>query len=187
MIKKVKQIETIEIRGLDKKIIKRNTKADTFSGFLLGSIKKSRNESNWETAFFLEALYKKYKEYSPEKLNKIEIIEGWKGKSGLEIYNGFDNDFIIVTHQKNKEGEVQKITKSVKKEDVNRILNIIKNLEINQKVKCYYFAEPLGFKDWKELWKERKKYFTLYYYPIKIIEALNLIKYSGRGEITRLI
>jgi len=48
------------------------------------------------------------------------------------------------------------------------------------------FAEKLGYKEWKDLWKERKQYFEKYYHPIKILEKLGIIKYSGRGEITRI-
>lgn len=178
--------ETIMRKGLSKEIIKRKTKADTFSGFLLSSIKKARDDKNWETAFFLEEIYKKFKEFNPNRANEIEIIEGWKGKDKPDIFKSFNEDFIIITHLKDKNGEIKKIRKEISKDKVNKIKNIVSKFKLNTKYKCYSFAEPLGFKDWKELWKERNIYFSDYYYPVKILESLGLIEYSGRGDITRL-
>jgi len=63
----------------------------------------------------------------------------------------------------------------------------IKKWKVGENHKCYDVAEVLGFKDWKEIWKNRTDvYFPLYYYPVKILEALKIIKYGGRGKITRL-
>jgi hypothetical protein len=179
-------IEKIERKGIDKQILKKRSKSKTFGNWLIVKIKESRDNQNWEMAFLLQDIYKKYKEFSPEKINEIEIIEGWKGKDKPEIYRDFNEDFIIITHLKEKGGEVKKIKKVIKKENVNVIKEWLKIFKISESKKCYEVASFLGYKDWKELWKERKEYFSRYYYPIKILEKLEIIKYSGRGNITRI-
>jgi hypothetical protein len=125
-----------------------------------------------------------------DRKNEIKIIDGWKGEGTIEIYElykGFNQDFRIVEHIKDKEtGEVEEVFKEIKKEDVNAMLLIIGGLDIGREYKCYYIANKMGW-IWKDLWRERKIYFQTYYYPIKILEALKVINYGGRGTITRLI
>jgi len=192
MITEKKEVpsEVIERQGLSSEIAKklaRTTKAGTYSGYLLSNIKKLKDAGNLDAALLTETYYNKFiKDFSPKKLNKIEIIDGWKGKGNLTIHYSFSNDFIIIEHIKDKDGEVKKVQKTIPKENVNLIRNIIKDFNLNEEHKCYEFAEPLGFDSWKDLWRERKIYFSRYYYPVKVLEALKLIKYGGRGQITRL-
>ena len=185
-----KNYETIEREGLKTEVINklnRKTKANTFSGYLISAMKNARDEGNWELAKLLESMYEKYKEYHPKKLNTVEIKDGWKGKDRPEIYKTFENDFEIIMHQKDKDGEVKKIDKEITKENVNRLWQFIQDWEIGETRKCYDFAEVLGENSWREVWKKRTDvYFPLYYYPLKVLEALNLIKYGGSGKITRL-
>ena len=182
--------QTIERQGLNKEIVNkldRKTKANTFSGYLISGMKDARNRGNMETAKFLEAIYEKYKEYHPKKLNTVEIADGWKGKDRPEIYKTFENNFNIIMHQKDKDGEVKKIEKEIPKENVNRLWQFIQTWEIGETKKCYAFAETLGEDSWREVWKKRTDvYFPKYYYPLKVLEALGLIKYGGSGQITRL-
>lgn len=182
---KVKQpIETIERKGLDVEIIRKKGKANTFSGYLIGKIKILKDNGNFETAQILQELYYKFQEFHPRKLNTVEIIEGWKGKDKPEIFKNFNEDFTIVMHQKDKDGEIKKVEKIVPKENVNRILRWIQTFNQGEQHSCYEVAEILGFKSWKDLWRERKQYFELYYYPIKVLEALGLINYSNKGKIS---
>jgi len=176
-----RQIETYE------KVNVKETEAKTFRGYLNGCIIKSKG--NLEMEILFRELLSKFNKFYPQKIVKNEIkIIGWKGKGSQEIYKGFDNDFRIIEYIKDKfNGEVKEHKVEVKKEDLNKMLFIIKNLNINQSVKCYYISKKLGYESWKELWKERKQYFKYYYYPIKCIEAMGLIKYSGRGDITRIL
>jgi len=188
--KSVRQIETIESNGLDKSILRKRGNSKTFNGWLIQRIKEARKQ-NFETAMFLQELYYKYMEF--EKIRKkplieIEIIDGWKGIDNIEIFEGFTNDFIIKSHIKNKEtGEVSSTTHQVKRESVNRLLFWIKKWKIGEKHKCYDFAEILGEKDWKDVWKKRMDvYFPEYYYPVKILEVMGFIKYFGRGSVERI-
>lgn len=165
--------------------------AKNFLGYLKGKYNQACKEkaviTKYELSFVLDDLIKKYYEF--EGNDKVELtLEGWKGKDKLDIRKDFNNDFIIVSHIKDKEsGEVDEVRTEVLKEHVNFILGLIRLKKIGESVSCYDFAEPLGFKDWKDLWRERKVYFTRYYNPVKVLECLKIISYSGRGKITRLI
>lgn len=170
--------------------IKRKTNSKTFRGYLNGLIQKANKDKNKEMVIFLEEILNKFNEFYPQKIVKseIEILNGWKGKGGLEIYRGFENDIIIKEHIKNKEGEVSESNHTIPQENVNRIIFYIKKWEIGESHKCYDFSEIIGEPNWQEVWKKRTKvYFLKYYYPIKILEALNIIHYSSKGVITRLI
>ena len=121
-------------------------------------------------------------------IDKFKVrIYGINGIDNIEIMEGFTTDFVIKSHIKDKETEeITTQTHQIPFKNVNVLFFWIKKWKIGEKHKCYDFANKLGYSDWKELWKERKEYFDLYYYPIKVLEALKIIKYSGKGEITRI-
>ena len=165
--------------------------AKTPSGIVLTHANKHCKDGNIEMEVYLRELYKQVKEVEKET-NKpcveIEIVEGWKGKDNIEIFKGFTEDFVIKRHQKEKStGEIKSSSHTIPFEDVNRLLYFIKKWKVGESRKCYDFAEIIGEKDWKEVWKKRTDvYFPLYYYPIKCLEKIGIIKYSGKGVITRL-
>lgn len=135
----------------------------------------------WELLKFFNTCY-------PDKIIKYEVrmIGGWKGKDTLSIY-GFKEDFILLEHRKDKDtGEIITIRHPIARENVNRLFFWIRQWKPLETKNCYEFAPHLGYSDWKALWKERKEYFDKYYYPIKILESLKIIKYFGRGDIMRI-
>lgn len=186
----VKEKEIVkEEKPIDISFSKRKSTAKTFKGELIGDLQKVRNDGNKEMEIYIQEKIRSFNRFYPLKIvkNEITILDGWKGKDNIEVYKGFDNDFRILEHIKDKEsGEVKERIIEVKKEDLNKILFIIKKMPLNEPYKCYYFAKKLGYEKWKDLWRERKLYFSQYYFPIKVMEALYLINYSGRGTITRL-
>jgi len=168
---------------------KRKSQAATFRGRLRGDLQKARNDKNAEMGFYIEDILDFFNECYPQKIVKyeIELLEGWKGKGATEIYKGFEEDFIIIEHIKDKEtNKVKSVKHSVAKEHINRLLFWIKTWKIGEEHTCYDFSEKLGYNSWKDLWRERKIYFATYYYPVKVMEAIGIIKYSGRGDITRI-
>ncbi|HDK42162.1 MAG TPA: hypothetical protein ENG87_02180 [Candidatus Pacearchaeota archaeon] len=189
-IKEKKPIERIENQRLDLSLLKKRTNAKTPSGLMLKYMKQFRDTRNFEMAFLFQELYKQIRnmETTEKKpLIAIEIIEGWKGIDNIELFRGFENDFVIKSHTKNKDtGEVTTQTYQIGAERVNTLFFWIKKWKLGETHKCYDFAEKLGYKEWKNLWKERKQYFEKYYYPIKVLEALGIVKYSGKGDITRI-
>ncbi len=187
---KVKSQEEYSEPKLDLSILKKKTSANTFTGWIIGKVKQARNEGNHEVMHLLVNIYEKYMELEKRRLQpiiEVEIIEGWKGIDNIELFRGFENDFVIKSHTKNKEtGEVTTQTHQIEVGRVNTLFFWIKQWKLRETHRCYDFAEKLGYKEWKELWKERKQYFELYYFPIKCLEAMGIIKYGGRGEITRI-
>lgn len=189
-------VEIFERRDIIKEIysppkiefIKEKGNSKTFRGYLNGCLKRALGDENKEMVILFRELLMKFNEFYPQKIVKseIEIIDGWKGIGSLEAFEGFDKDFIIKEHIKNKETkEVKDSNHTIPRANVNKLFFWIKKWKINETHKCYDFADYLGYSSWKELWKERKQYFAFYYYPIKILEALGIIKYSGRGDITK--
>lgn len=172
------------------KLIDRATNAHSFKGWLVASVKTARADKNEEVARLLEEVMLKYEYYEHNRnqpLIELELLGNWKGFDKIAVYDGFTNDFIIVEHRKDKlSGQVEQISHTIPHENVNRILFYIKKWKIGEKHKCYDFAEVIGQKDWKSLWKERKLYFMHYYFPVKVLEKIGIIKYGGRGEITRI-
>lgn len=146
----------------------------------------------FQEEFFFREIMNAYNHFHPiEKENnfklELEIISGWKGEGDTRVYLGFDNDFRVKEYIKDKEtGKVTERVIEVLKEDLNRIIHIIKKLELNKEYSCYEIAKELGYPEWKDLWRERKIYFKIYYFPIKVLEALKMIKYGGKGSITKI-
>jgi hypothetical protein len=184
------KIENTSNTRLDLSLFRKKGNSKTYEGYLIQKMKESRNEGNLDVAELIQHFYKKYLEFKPKKENliKIEIIDGWKGSDIIDI-TYFEHDFLIETHNKDKEsGEVTTSKHLIQRGDVNRLLLFIRKWKINESHKCYDFANTLGEKDWKEVWKKRTDvYFPKYYFPIKILEKLRIIKYTGRGLITRIL
>lgn len=186
--KETKKPELQKEEKIDISFSKRDSKATRFKGRLLGDLQKARNDKNVEMERYIWELLEFFNQCYPNKIVKYEvrIVGGWKGKDILGVY-GFQDDFILLEHRKDKDtGEVVTIRHPIAHEDVNKLFLWIKRWNLLETKYCHEFAPYLGYSDWKALWKERKEYFNKYYYPIKILESLKIIRYSGRGEITRI-
>lgn len=158
---------------------------DKFLHYIYGQIQRARNANRKDIEVLLGEVVNQFKRLHPELMPAIVEIEGWKGIGKIDIFKDFNNDFIIKEYIKNKEtGDVEERKTEVAKEDVNNMLRIIRDLKPNVEYRCYYIANKLGWM-WKELWKERRIYFQIYYYPIKCLEALEVIDYFGRGSIMK--
>ena len=157
---------------------------------LLTKFSKDAKAGKVYTALELDLLFSEYlsllKETTKDNFVELELI-GWKGKSGIDISKDFKNDFKIKEYRKDKQtGIVKELTHEVPFENVNNIKSFILTWKVGESRKCYDFAPFLNFPDWKSLWKERKIYFNKYYFPVKVLELLGIVEYSGRGTITRL-
>lgn len=166
------------------------TKANTVKGLFQSYIKKAKEIGNTDVQLILEEMLVEANRitvhYSVQPKIRIEL-KGWKGTGQIDIYKNFENDFTIVEYIKDKETlEVKEHITEVHQEKVNQLCAVIRQLKIGEKVKCYEIARLLGWV-WKDLWRERKIYFSDYYYPTKVLEKLGVIKYKGRGTVIRLI
>jgi len=177
------------------KFLERETMAKSLITFIqaqLNILKSKKDEfkegfSYSEVINMWEDLLDKGKELNELKTKIVELeLVGWKGKDNIEVYKFFDNTFVLKEHRKDKEtGDVVSVTHEIPPEKVNRLLNWINRWKVGETHKCYDFALFLGYSSWKDLWRERKIYFSDYYFPIKILEIIGVITYSGRGTIQR--
>ncbi|MFA6073954.1 MAG: hypothetical protein WC758_07605 [Candidatus Woesearchaeota archaeon] len=188
---KSKEIISYSEPKLDLSLLRKQGNSKTYPGMMIQKMKEARAQSNLDVAMLIQYFYKEYIKFERIRnlpLIKIDIIDGWKGKDKINISIGFENDFLIETHNKDKEtGKISTSKHTIPRENVNRILFFINKWKIGESHECYDFATVIGERDWEEVWKKRMKvYFPCYYYPVKILEKLGVIKYSGRGTITRL-
>jgi len=198
--KKERQIEYEERTEpkLDNSLFKKKGNSKTFKGYMIQKMKEARNLNNLEMVWTIQHFYKKYLEFESKimvPLVEIEIIEGWKGKDKLNMSMGFNSNFSIIEHRKEKEtGEVHDVPHLIPFENVNKILCIINKLKINESIPYRKVISriikmndlQLGLNAFNGGKNRSKYYFPLYYFPVKILESLNFIDYSGRGVITRI-
>ena len=134
-------------------------------------------------------------------VNRIDI-DGWKGKDTLEISEGIDY-YRVTEHRKNKEtGKVSSPEHIIPAGNVNALWNILCNYDVSEKVRyrvlvrrlceTFRFAhdEELELSDMINAFNggsyRSKYYFPYYYYPLKILEFQEKVKYFGRGGAMRL-
>jgi hypothetical protein len=117
----------------------------------------------------------------------LDMVDCWKGKGRL-VAEKVGKVWFLKEHIKDKEsGIVDEVVHKVPELKVGILWNKIKNtVEIGKALSCKEVAALLGWENWKDLWRERKLYFAEYYFPVKVLEALGYIHYSGRGKITRI-
>jgi len=118
-------------------------------------------------------------------------VEGWKGKDAPEIYQE-RNEWVIIEHRKRKfDGEVKESTHRIPTQNVGVLWQLIKDRPETH----YRELVPMVIEAWHlevELeafngGKNRARhYFPLLYYPLKVLENLGYIEYSGRGKVTNL-
>jgi len=184
------EVETIEKQG-DASEFFGIKSSKTFRNYIENRIGRVKDI---ETRFILKGVLEAYEHFHPKAKEdnfklEIEIISGWKGIGDIRVYLGFDNDFRINVPIKDKVTHIVSWSKHhVKKEDLNAMIRVIKKMDVNEEISCYEIAKKMGL-DWKnDVWKNRTKvYFPKYYYPIKILEKLKIISYSGKGDVKRLV
>lgn len=159
------------------KIKKRDSKARSFWTYLESWKNIFKKEDNKQGIILVEEIQNKFLEFYPNKESFIQIIEGWEKEGDFPIWKDIDNDFVVeIWHKDAKE------TYKVPKENINAMLNVIRQLDIGIEYKCYAIAKKLGY-EWKELWKERMgAYFPFYYIPLKILDKIGFISYGGNKK-----
>ena len=123
-------------------------------------------------------------------------IEGWKGKSTREVIDiASSENYKVIEYRKDKStGAVTEMVKVLPKKNVNVVRNIVEdNFGIAETCGYRYLVRALK-KHYRlnvdtEAWnggKNRAKYyFPYHYYPLKVLEAQGVVRYSG-GKVTRL-
>jgi len=120
---------------IDNSVFKERTTAKSYKGYLVGLMKKAKNDENFEILYLLNELYKKYIEYEEIKSSALVRIAKWKGKSGLHLINMPDK-FVVIRFQKADQDSVpNEIRHEVMKTDVNMFIHAINSLGDIAKIK----------------------------------------------------
>lgn len=186
-----KIVETIEREKVDTSPIKRKSYARSYRGHLMGCIQKCKNDNNIELQKLYEEELKIFNSFYPEKIVRVEILQGYKNKyekaSLGEFYRDLDDNIHIrVWHREGYESKI------IKKGAIGKIIAVLNSLQLGEVVSCYKMAFKLGYGDtekqaWKNLWKDRMdEYFPNYYSPILFLQELKYIEYDRKGNIKRI-
>lgn len=124
----------------------------------------------------------------------VVALDAWKGESGLAISHGNDH-YIIREWRKEKDSGVAKVRDTtIQIGLVENMRNIIRqNSQIGEKLSYRQLVDLLK-KDYNlltdaEAWnggRNRRTFFRIHYFPLKILEHEGYIDYDGRGNVTRL-
>lgn len=130
--------EKIEKSIIDPSIWKKKSSAKSFTGYLIGKMKKARDEQNLEILYILNEIYKKYKRF--ETISRHNLY-GWQGKSSFEIFKRPDS-FLIVSYQRpDKNSPYKPVETIVSKKDVNLVWIAINNASESTKIATKRIAE----------------------------------------------
>lgn len=119
-------------------------------------------------------------------------LKGWKGKGDLEILEQVSS-YRIIEQRKNKEtGEIYSDEHVIPRLNVDKLYNIIKT-SCERGVNYGYrflvrklIAElklDVDIEAFNGGRNRSRYYFPLLYYPLKVLEAKNVIVYYGRGGV----
>lgn len=126
--------------------------------------------------------------------NRIRKVEGWKGEDNISIERIDKKNWLVIEHRKCKESsKVNEIKHLVLHDRVFDLKYLIeKNLERSDNVNAMELWEDIIYMHDMDLkidefngGKNRGTYYNYYYLPIKILEHLGEIDYSGRGVIRK--
>jgi hypothetical protein len=129
---------------------------------------------------------------SQKQSNDVELVS-WKGKDCLSIKEDNTEWRVVEARQQKQSGKINKIVHFIKKKHVDDMRQIINLLTSETNETGYREVVNVLMQKHKLKFdinafnggKNRSKhYFPLYYYPVKILEHLHEIKYSGGGKIT---
>lgn len=168
------------------------------------AIVRSQNETKLSDLQLVQEIAKLLEETPKEEADIEQVdIQGWKGKSGIEVYEQ-KIDYKVIEHRQNKEtGDSYENEHSIPKSNVENLWKLIREkCEIGTEYKYKYLVRMiLNYYKFHE--KENQKlevfmdafnggqwrakyYFDYLYYPLKVLEKKGMIIYYGRGGVQRI-
>lgn len=169
-------VETIEIQKLDLSLFKRRGNSHTYPGYMLQKMKEAREQRNFDVALLIQFFYNKFLEF--EEHEKV-LLQGWKGKSSLEIINKPDY-FVVVTYQKdNQDTEPHQVTTEISKFEVNRIIKVINDLNEGKRISTRDIGEKAYRREWDKIFSDRPLHLSLNLI-LRILNFYGLTHYRGK-------
>jgi len=170
------EVEKIEIQKLDLSLFKRRGNSHTYLGYMLQKMKEARDKRNFDVALLIQFFYKKYLEF--EEHEKV-LLQGWKGKSGIQVINKPDY-FTIVTYQKSdQDSEPQEIKRDISKMEVNRIIGVINLLNEGKKISTRDIGEKAYKREWDRIFSDRFLHTNLNLI-LRFLDYYGLTHYRGK-------
>jgi len=165
----------IEEPRLDMSLFKKKGNSSTIKGYMLQKMKEARREKNFEVAVLIQHFYKKCCEF--ESSEEVRL-ESWKGKSSFEIIAKPDK-FIVITFQKpTQDEEPKKIKREILKEEVNKVLWAISELNKNKKIPTRDIGELVYKKEWDRIFSNRQLHTELNLI-LRLLDKYGVIHYRG--------
>lgn len=181
VIRPIETIEKVVEQKIDLNILKKRGNSKCFSGWIISKLKESKKNENKEMAILLYEIYKKYMEF--QKHEDI-LLKGWKGKSSLQIINKPDY-FIVVTYQKeNQDEEPHQVTREITKIEVNRIINVLNELNQGKRISTREIGEKAYRRKWEDVFSDRFLHTNLNLI-LRLLDYYGLTHY--RGKYTTII
>jgi len=175
----------------------------SYRSYLENRIIYFRKQGLTETEVILEGLLKAYNHFHPIQTAQVEV-EGWHGKSSLEIIKKLNGLTIIKYQRKDKESEPKEIRTEVTKEELISLIEAIKSLQTRLIDRDYLETKEIAFqycinmnirKDPKGRLMLNEDFWILFFgwrslhckmaLMLAALEKLNLISYTG-GKIRLL-
>ncbi len=173
--KKVAQIERIERNGLDKEILNKRGNSKTFGGWLIQRIKEARDNQKFETAIFLNELYKKYMEFESSEKFRAKM---WKGKSGVSFILYPDKVISIRYKKEEPDSEPKEVHRELMREEINLVIYAINSIDKKEWIKTSDIGEKVYRMRWKDIFSDRFKH-------TQLVEILNFLEYKEWIEYSR--
>jgi len=166
---------------LNLNILRKKGNSKTYSGWLIQKIKEARQDENLDVAELLTNCYKKYLEF---RTHEDIILKSWKGKSSLEIIS-YPDYFEIITFQKpNQDEKPEEVRTEISKLEVNRIINVINELNTGEKISTRDIGEKAYKREWNKIFADRPLHIQLNLI-LRLLDYYQLTHY--RGKYTRVL
>jgi hypothetical protein len=180
VIVKSKEYERVERKGLDIKILRKKSNANSYAGWLIGRIKICRDDNNLELALIYEDAYKNYMAF--QKIEKIKI-NSWRGKGGIKIWETPDNVIVEFAGKRGKEDKpnIKKVEYS--KDDINKMIISINKLkdDFDNKIPSRFLGEQFYGRSWDSGVFSQRTDHTKFTHLLNILDYYGIIEYNRKG------
>ena len=172
--------ERIERKGLDIRILRKRTNAETPLGYILSCIKTARDNKDFLTAKFLEELYKEV--FIRMKTEKIKI-NSWRGKGGIKLWSTPDSIVVEFAGKRGKDDKPNIKTEEYSKEDINKMIISINKLkeEYKNRIPSRFLGEDYYKRNWDSGVFSKRSDHQKFTHLLNILDYYKIIEYNRSG------
>ena len=133
-------------------------------------------------------------------------LANWKGDSGIKVIE-LPQYYKLIEYRKQDDGEIKEVIHKISKGAVKEAWEVMKTYELREYVISRKVArdivvkrhitdfitesigkagEKIKYFNFRLFFGSRKKYFDIFYYPIKVLQEHGVVYYHKSGKIMRL-